>query len=97
MKFLIANWKMNKNFDDGLKVVKAIRKKNNSLSNSLKTNILIETLNNKILNKKPLINSVSLNSKDVKKNSVFFGVKGQKFDGNKFGIEAIKNNAILDL
>ena len=27
MKFLIANWKMNKNFDDGLKVIKAIRKK----------------------------------------------------------------------
>ena len=22
-------------------------------------------------------------------------MKGQKFDGNKFGIEAIKNNAIL--
>ena len=27
MKFLIANWKMNKNFDNGLKIVKAIRKK----------------------------------------------------------------------
>ena len=38
---------------------------------------------------------MSLNSKDVKKNSLFFGVKGLKFDGNKFGIEAIKNNAIL--
>ena len=27
MKFLIANWKMNKNFDDGLKVIKDITKK----------------------------------------------------------------------
>ena len=82
-------------FSDKLEIIKAIRKKNNLLSNSLKTNILTETFNNKILNKRTLINSVSLNSKDVKKNSVFFGVKGQKFDGNKFGIEAIKNNAIL--
>ena len=82
-------------FSDKLEIIKAIRKKNNLLSNSLKTNILTETFSNKILNKRTLINSVSLNSKDVKKNSVFFGVKGQKFDGNKFGIEAIKNNAIL--
>ncbi len=42
-----------------------------------------------------LIDSVSLNSKKIKKNSVFFGIKGQKFDGNKFGIEALKNKAIL--
>ena len=82
-------------FSDKLEIIKAIRRKNNLLSNSLKTNILTETFSNKILNKRTLINSVSLNSKDVKKNSVFFGVKGQKFDGNKFGIEAIKNNAIL--
>ena len=39
-------------FSDKLEIIKAIRKKNNSLSNSLKTNILIETFNNKILNKK---------------------------------------------
>jgi len=82
-------------FSDRLEIIKAIKKKNNLLSNSLKTNILTETFKNKILNKRILINSVSLNSKEVKKNSVFFGVKGQKFDGNNFGIEAIKNNAIL--
>ena len=33
MKLLIANWKMNKNFDDGLKVVKNIRKKIKNKSN----------------------------------------------------------------
>ncbi len=82
-------------FSDKLEIIKAIRKKNNLLSNSLKTNILAETFKNKILNKRTLINSVSLNSKEIKKNSVFFGVKGQKFDGNKFGINAIKNNAVL--
>ncbi len=82
-------------FSDKLEIIKAIRKKNNLFSNSVKTNILTETFNNTILNKRTIINSVSLNSKKVKKKSVFFGVKGQKFDGNKFGIEAIKNNAIL--
>ncbi len=82
-------------FSDKLEITKAIRKKNNLLSNSLKTNILTETIKNKILKKNMLLNSVSLNSKKIKKNSVFFGVKGQNFDGNKFGIEAIKNNAIL--
>ena len=30
----------------------------------------------------------------LKKFSIFWG-EGSKFDGNKFGIEAIKNNAIL--
>ena len=47
-------------FSDKLEIIKAVRKKNNSLSNSLKTNILIEAFNSKILNKKSLINSVCL-------------------------------------
>ena len=31
----------------------------------------------------------------IKKNSIFVGVKGKKFDGNLYANEAIQNNANL--
>ncbi len=36
---------------------------------------------------------VAFNSKQVKKNNLFFAIKGKKFDGNKYINEAIKNGA----
>ena len=48
-----------------------------------------------LLIKKKTINYVSINSKKISKNSIFFGIKGKKFDGNKFANEAIKNGAVL--
>ncbi len=82
-------------FSDKIEILKAIKKKNNDLSNSIKTNIINEVLGHNIINKKKNLKSASINSKKIKKNSIFFGVKGKKFDGNKFAIEAIKNGAAL--
>ena len=76
-------------------ILKAIRKKNLSLSNSIKTNILLEDLKNKIKNKNLTINSASLNSKRINKNSIFIGIKGKKFDGNVYAKDAIKNGAVV--
>ena len=45
--------------------------------------------------KKMHINHATINSKKIPKNSIFFGIKGHKFDGNKFADEAIKNGAIV--
>ena len=58
-------------------------------------NILNEIFGYNIINKKKTLSSASINSKSINKNSIFFGIKGKKFDGNKFAIEAINNGAIL--
>ena len=36
-----------------------------------------------------------INSKEIKKNDIFFAIKGRKNDGNKFVAEALKRNASL--
>ena len=39
---------------------------------------------------KAKIKKASINSKEIKKNDIFFAIKGIKFDGNKYIDEAIK-------
>ena len=78
-----------------MEILKAISIKNNHLSKYIKTNILKEELDEQIVNKHKTINSVSINSKAVNKNSIFIGIKGKKFNGGKFSNEAIKRGAVL--
>ncbi len=88
-------YKTKKFFSDKSEILKAINKKNLYLSKSIKTNILRENLKKNNINKNILVYSASINSKKVNKNSIFIGIKGKKFDGNLYGNEAIKNNAML--
>ena len=74
MKFLIANWKMNKNFDDGLKVIKAIRKKIKNKSN--KKYIILPPIQSTLHIKNSLTkNDVIFGSQDCSqfKNGAFTG------------------------
>ncbi len=74
MKFLIANWKMNKNFDDGLKIIKAIRKKIKNKSN--KKYIILPPLQSTLYIINNLIkNDVIFGSQDCSqfKNGAFTG------------------------
>ena len=82
-------------FSDKLEILKSITKKNKNLSNSLKTNILKETLGNESISKKISIKLASINSKNIKKNTIFVGVKGKNIDGNIFANSAINNGAIF--
>ena len=82
-------------FSDRLEIINAIYEKNKNLSKSIKTNIVNEALGYNTVNKKIILNYASLNSKKINKNSIFFGVKGKKFNGNKFANEAITNGAAL--
>ena len=41
------------------------------------------------------IKGLATNSNDVKKNYIFFAIKGKKFNGENFIKQAIKNGAIL--
>jgi len=81
-----------KYFSDRACIIKSIKEKNKKLSQNWKTNILEEVLGKK-LKKNTIINEASINSKKVKKNNIFFGIKGKKIDGNKFANEAIKKGA----
>ena len=84
-------------FSDKNQILKAINKKNLTLSKSIKKNILCETLKNNFLKKNNFINLASINSKKINKNSIFIGAKGKKFDGNLYADDAIRNGAILAL
>ena len=86
-------YKIKKLFSDKKCIKECILKKNKSLSIYWKTNIISEKLNTDLNLNKFNIHSASLNSKNIKKNQFFVGVKGKKFDGNKYASEALKNRA----
>ena len=83
-------------FSDQEIILNSIKKKNNSLSENLKLNIIKELSGSKVIDKKK-INNISINSKAIKKNDIFFAIKGKKFDGNKFVLEAIKKGSSLTI
>ena len=85
-------YKTKKYFSDKDCIIETIRQKNKNLKKNWKSNILEEILEKK-LKKNIAINKASLNSKNIKKNNIFIGVKGKNFDGNKFANEAIKKGA----
>ena len=82
-------------FSDKNIILKSIIKKNKKLSNNIKLNILNEesNLTNILLSKK--INKASINSKEIKKNDIFFAIKGKKEDGNFYVDEAFKKGASI--
>jgi len=87
--------KRKKFFSDKDSIIKSIKKKNKILKNDLKFNILKETskIKNILINTK--IRKASINSKEIKKNDIFFAIKGKNKNGNKFVDEAFKMGACL--
>ena len=81
-------------FSDQKEILKSIKLKNKSLSNNLKLNIIKEVSKSNISNKR-IIKNISINSKIIKKNDVFFAIKGKKMDGNKFIFEALKKRSSI--
>ena len=81
-------------FSDRKIILKFIKKKNKYLSQNWKVNILNEQFNNRVnINYK--INKASINSKEIKKNDIFFAIKGKKNDGNFFIKESFKKGASI--
>ena len=81
-------------FSDEKEILKSIKFKNKSLSTNLKLNIIREESKSKLSNKL-IIKNISINSKMIKKNDVFFAIKGEKLDGNRFVSEAMKKKSSL--
>ena len=65
-------------FSDSECIIKNIKHRNNKLLNDWKLNIVAEKTKQKIFKKNQKINLASINSKDVKKNDVFFELKEKK-------------------
>ena len=82
-------------FSDKNCILRSIKKKNKILKNDFKFNILKEVSKNKNLLIKAKIKKASINSKEIKKNDIFFAIKGKNKHGNNFISEAFKNGACL--
>ena len=82
-------------FSDKKEILKNIKIKNKSLSHDIKLNILKEMIGSSNISLKTKINNASINSKEIKKNDVFFAIKGKNKDGNLFIKEAFKRGASL--
>ena len=82
-------------FSDKKEIFKNIIIKNKTLSSNIKLNILKELSDSNNISSKLKIRNASINSKEIKKNDIFFGIKGKNKDGNLFIKEALKNKASL--
>ena len=80
-------------FSDKKIILDAIKIKNSKLSNNLKVNILNELSVEKKISNQIFLEKARINSKEIKKNDIFFAIKGKKNDGNKFISEAFKKKA----
>ena len=81
-------------FSDKKCILKNIKIKNKFLFNNWKSNIINDYLKKTKL-KSFETNDASINSKNIKKNNIFFGIKGKKNDGNKYANTAISKGASL--
>jgi len=81
-------------FSDENAILRSIKFKNKTLSKDLKLNIIKEESKSKLSNKL-VIRNISINSKIIKKNDVFFAIKGKRLDGNRFVSEVLKKKASL--
>ena len=87
--------KTKKFFSDKKEILKNIKIKNKNLSKDIKLNILKELSGSNKIFLKTKIKNASINSKEIKKNDVFFAIKGKNRDGNLFIKEAFKKGASL--
>ncbi len=82
-------------FSDKKMILNSIKIKNSDLANSLKLNIIKELSGYKKISSDLFLNKAKINSKEIKKNDIFFAIKGKRKDGNKFVGESFRNKASL--
>jgi MurE/MurF fusion protein len=87
--------KIKKFFSDKKIILKYIKMKNKNLSKNLKINILKEISNKNSFSLRTKIKKASINSKEIKKDDIFFAIKGKNKNGNLFIKEAFNKGASL--
>ena len=85
------------NFSDKKVIVEIIKKRKYSIKKSNWSNLLVK----KVFKDNSLndvnYSGVSINTKNIKKNNLFFAIRGKKNDGHKFVKEAFKKGAIRSI
>jgi len=85
------------NFSDKKVIVEIIKKRKHSIKKSNWSNLLAKKVfKNNSLNDVNY-SGVSINTKNIKKNNLFFAIRGKKNDGHKFVKEAFKKGAIRSI
>ena len=87
--------RIKKLFSDQEEILKNIKIKNKTLSSNIRLNILKELSNSTNISSKLVIENASINSNEIKKNNVFFALRGKNKDGNLFVKEAFARGASL--
>jgi len=81
-----------------IKIIKKLikNKKFSNQKDSYQKKLIKKILRNKKImdNKKVNYSGVSINTKTIKKNNLFFAIKGKKYDGHRFISQAIKKGAM---
>ena len=80
-------------FSDKKIILDTIKTKNLGLSNNIKLNIINEASNHNKFSSEISFATGRINSKEVKKNDIFFAIKGKKNDGNNFVEQSFKKKA----
>ncbi len=80
-------------FSDRQEIFNSLKSKNKKLFDDQRLNIIQEKT--KLIPKNLKLKNVSINSRDLKKNDIFFAVKGRKNDGSKFLKEANNKRSSL--
>ena len=76
-------------------ILNSIKTKNQNLSDNIKLNIIKEVSGYKKLILPLRSKQARINSREVKKDDIFFAIKGKKNDGNKFVRQSFRNKASL--
>ncbi len=82
-------------FSDKNIILDEIKIKNSNLSNNLKLNIIKELSGYKQSSSTLSLGKAKISSKEIRKNDIFFAIKGKKNDGNKFVLQSFKKRASL--
>ena len=82
-------------FSDKKVILNAIKKKNSALSSNLKLNIMKELSGDNKISSKLNLRKARINSREIKKDDIFFAIKGRKNDGNKFVGQAFNKKGSL--
>ena len=82
-------------FSDKKIILNSIKIKNSALSENLKFNIVKELSKDKKIPSKLTIRHARINSKEIKKDDIFFAIKGRKNNGNRFVGQAFRKKASL--
>ena len=85
------------NFSDKKLIKEIIQKRKFSFKKTHYHNFLLNKVFNKDKLKNINYNGVSINTKTIKKNNLFFAICGKKTDGHKFVKEAVRKGAIKSI